>query len=36
LKALDEKIVKVTGELREVRKREALERVEAEFAGEAA
>jgi len=36
LKALDEKIAKATGELREVRKREALERVEAEFAGEAA
>jgi hypothetical protein len=36
LKALDEKIAKAAGELREAHKREALERVEAEFAGEAA
>jgi hypothetical protein len=33
---LDEQIAKVTAELREARKQDALERVEAEFAGEAA
>jgi SOS response regulatory protein OraA/RecX len=36
LKALDEKIAKATGELREARKRQALEEVERQFAGEAA
>ena len=36
LRALDEKIATITAELREARKREALERVEAEFAGDAA
>jgi hypothetical protein len=36
LAKLDAAIVKATAELREVRKREAFERIEAEFAGEAA
>jgi hypothetical protein len=36
LAKLDEQIAKAAGELREARKREALERVEAEFAGGAA
>jgi hypothetical protein len=36
LKAIDEKIAAATAELREARKREALEQVERQFAGEAA